>query len=71
MPSLLERAETNGVDAEANGHHRPETPSGRMALTEYSINPSPASEEKRAKLRQAVPEDLLLPNGFPDVRITQ
>lgn len=68
MPSLLGHAEPNGVVQETNGHRRPETPAGRMALTDYSINPSPSSEEKRAKLRQAVPDDLLLPNGYPDVR---
>lgn len=68
MPSLLGHAEPNGVFQETNGHRRPETPAGRMALTDYSINPSPSSEEKRAKLRQAVPDDLLLPNGYPDVR---
>ncbi|KID78876.1 Threonine dehydratase [Metarhizium brunneum] len=66
MPSLLGHAEPNGVFQETNGHRRPETPAGRMALTDYSINPSPSSEEKRAKLRQAVPDDLLLPNGYPD-----
>lgn len=67
MPSLNGHAETNGTLPDTNGHTRPETPAGRMALTEYSVNPSPSSEEKRARIRQLVPEDLLLPNGFPDV----
>jgi hypothetical protein len=67
MPSVLGHAETNGTVPETNGQHRPETPAGRMALTDYSINPSPSSEEKRARLLQSVPEDLLLPNGYPDV----
>lgn len=71
MPSLEEHAGANGTASEANGYRRPETPAGRMALTDYSINPSPppSSEEKRARMRQIVPEDLLLPNGYPDVRI--
>ena len=66
MPSLNGQTETNG-DAGVNGY-RPETPAGRMALTEYSINPSPPSSERRSdRMRQLVPEDLLLPNGYPDV----
>jgi hypothetical protein len=69
MPSFLGHAETNGTVSDTNGHRRPETPAGRMALTDYSINPSPSSEAKTAKLRSAVPEDLLLPNGYPDVRL--
>ncbi|KAG6033269.1 hypothetical protein E4U41_006952 [Claviceps citrina] len=66
MPSSLGHAEINGVVQQANGQHRPETPAGRMALTDYSINPSPLSEEKRLRMRNAVPEDLLLADGYPD-----
>ncbi|KAG6012204.1 hypothetical protein E4U43_007901, partial [Claviceps pusilla] len=66
MPSLVGDADTNGIVQEVNGLRRPETPAGRMALTDYSINPSPPSEEKSARLRKAVPDDLLLPDGHPD-----
>ncbi|KAG6010031.1 hypothetical protein E4U21_000473 [Claviceps maximensis] len=65
MP-LVGDAEANGIADEVNGPRRPETPAGRMALTDYSINPSPPSEEKTARMRKAVPEDLLLPDGHPD-----
>ncbi|KAG5977137.1 hypothetical protein E4U55_007029 [Claviceps digitariae] len=66
MPCPVGDAETNGIVQEVNGQRRPETPAGRMALTDYSINPSPPSEEKSARMRRAVPEDLLLPDGHPD-----
>ena len=69
MPSVHGHAEINGGASETNGHRRPETPAGRMALTDYSINPSPPSEQKKARLRQVVPADLLLPTGYPDVCI--
>ncbi|PHH85082.1 hypothetical protein CDD83_923 [Cordyceps sp. RAO-2017] len=45
---------------------RPETPSGTMALTEYSANPSPPSGERLLGSRSLVPDDLLLPDGHPD-----
>ncbi|KAG5922291.1 hypothetical protein E4U42_005511 [Claviceps africana] len=64
--SCVGAAETNGLVQEVNGQRRPETPAGRMALTDYSINPSPPTEEKRTRTRKAVPEDLLLPDGHPD-----
>lgn len=67
MPSSSGLPATNGTAQAPNGHSRPETPTGGMALTEYSANPSPPSEEKRARIREVVPEDLLLPNGYPDV----
>lgn len=71
MPSLLENAEsTNGIVHEVDDQPRPETPVGRMALTDYSINPSPPSENSRSKVRDAIPEDLLLPDGYPDVCAT-
>ncbi|KAG6064180.1 hypothetical protein E4U32_000470 [Claviceps aff. humidiphila group G2b] len=68
MPSLLENGESaNGIVHEVdNDQPRPETPAGRMALTDYSINPSPPSENRRSKIRDAIPEDLLLPDGYPD-----
>ena len=49
---------------------RPHTPKGSMALTDYSVNPSTPSAEKRQHIRDIVPEDFLLPNGHPDVRKT-
>ncbi|KAG5952281.1 hypothetical protein E4U53_001223 [Claviceps sorghi] len=66
MPCLVGAAETSGLVQEVNGHRRPETPTGRMALTDYSINPSPPTEEKRMRTLKVVPEDLLLPDGHPD-----
>lgn len=59
----------NGTVEGLNGDKRPRTPTGTMALTEYSANPSPPSEERRAK--SLVPEELLLPNGYPDVSFSR
>ena len=74
MPSVDEDiAVPNGANGKLEYHNdsnepsRPETPTGSMSLTEYSANPRTPSEEKRALLREQVPADLLLPNGFPDV----
>ncbi|KAI8719582.1 Threonine dehydratase [Fusarium sp. LHS14.1] len=53
---------TNGT----NGDTRPHTPTTGMALTEYSANPSTPSEEKRAQIKEIVPEEYLLPTGYPD-----
>ena len=48
--------------------HRPKHTS--LALTEYSANPSPPSSTPGERAHKAgVPEDLLLPNGFPDVSL--
>ncbi|KAH7155684.1 tryptophan synthase beta subunit-like PLP-dependent enzyme [Dactylonectria estremocensis] len=70
MPSLQEppaaNGPTNGVTNGTNGDARPFTPTGTMALTEYSANPSTPSEEKRARIKQVVPEEFLLPTGYPD-----
>ena len=59
---------TNGTTL-VNGRHwrRPETPTGRMSLTEYSANPSTPPGENRARLSEVVPKDFLLPDGYPDV----
>jgi threonine dehydratase len=66
----------NGTET-ANGtngdEHRPQTPptrgpvNGAMSLTEYSANPSTPAEVKRNRIKAIVPEEYLLPNGFPDV----
>lgn len=54
----------NGRAAE-NG--RPSTPSrNTLSLTEYSTNPSPPSESPRNKIRGVVPDEFILPNGYPD-----
>ena len=73
---------TSGADASSNGSvvngtspsstavngHRPHTPSlSGLSLTEYSANPSPPSEDKRARLRQTIPDEFVLPSGYPDV----
>jgi threonine dehydratase len=61
----------NGVVNGAHGNDRPHTPSNTdMALTEYSVHPKTPSEEKRARIKKVIPEDYLLPNGYPDVRLT-
>lgn len=55
-----------------NGTHLPETPQPKhtsLALTEYTTNPSPQTSTPKEHFASAagVPDDLLLPNGFPDV----
>ncbi|KAI7548665.1 Threonine dehydratase [Hortaea werneckii] len=54
-----------------NGTHEPETPKpahASLSLTEYSANPSPKPlTTPKEKIKSAgVPEDFLLPNGYPD-----
>ncbi|KAL9574316.1 hypothetical protein ACKAV7_001608 [Fusarium commune] len=55
---------TNGTNGDY--HSRPHTPMTGMALTEYSANPSTPSEEKRARIKEIVPDEYLLPTGYPD-----
>ncbi|KAK3675400.1 threonine deaminase [Recurvomyces mirabilis] len=54
----------------SNGTHTPTTPKpahASLALTEYTANPSPPSTTPKDKTHDAgVPEDFLLPNGYPD-----
>ncbi|TDZ17911.1 Threonine dehydratase [Colletotrichum orbiculare MAFF 240422] len=60
---------TNGTLNGVNGDHppRPRTPQpSGMSLTEYSANPSTPPEERRNRLKTVVPEDFLLPDGYPD-----
>lgn len=58
-----------------NGVHasEPQTPKSihaSLALTEYTANPSPGSNTPKDKIRVAgVPQEYLLPNGYPDVSI--
>lgn len=49
---------------------RPRTPSlnvNSLSLTEYSTNPSPPSSTPKPNVGSIVPEDFMLPNGYPDV----
>ncbi|TAQ87662.1 hypothetical protein B7494_g4002, partial [Chlorociboria aeruginascens] len=55
----------NGVAV--NGTSRPRTPSlNTLSLTEYSTNPSPPSSTPISKVKGVVPDEFLLPNGYPD-----
>jgi hypothetical protein len=67
-PSTPTHLPTNGV----GGHSTPETPvNHNFALTEYAVNPSPSPARSRADAPRSygVPDDFLLPNGSPDVRV--
>jgi threonine dehydratase len=47
---------------------RPSTPSlNTLSLTEYSTNPSPPRASPRSKIRDLIPDEFILPNGYPDV----
>lgn len=55
------KAGTNGTST------RPQTPRvNSFALTEYTANPSPPSSSPKVKTL-GIPENFLLPNGYPDV----
>lgn len=49
-----------------NGSHRHMSRTS-MALTDYSVNPSTPSDQRRQQIKDIIPEDFLLPNGHPDV----
>lgn len=55
------------INKRRNGMHRSRNSRTSMALTDYSVNPSSPSDHKRQHIRDMVPEDFLLPNGYPDV----
>lgn len=63
-------------DHEFDENETPTTPStppriAGLSLTEYSANPSPPLRiETQSRLREQLPEDFILPNGYPDVRIS-
>jgi hypothetical protein len=69
MPSAdpIVAVPANGAVNGTNGESRPQTPMTGMALTEYSANPSTPSAEKQARLKEIVPDEYLLPTGYPDV----
>ncbi|ESZ97277.1 threonine dehydratase [Sclerotinia borealis F-4128] len=54
---------TNGKTSSS----RPRTPTlNSLSLTEYTTNPSPPSENPKSKVRSVVPQEFILPNGYPD-----
>ena len=69
-PTAMERTGVNGrkeSKVEADGN-RPRTPSFQsLSLTEYTANPSPPSSTPKNKLKGVVPDEFLLPSGYPDV----
>lgn len=38
-----------------------------LSLTEYSAKPTPPTEDRKTHMKNIVPDELLLPNGNPDV----
>lgn len=63
------------TESATNGATRPVTPkTNGLALTEYSAAPTPPSERGQripgVPPNWGIPEDFLLPNGYPDVRYT-
>lgn len=66
-PTAMERTGVNGHRISPAGS-RPRTPSFQsLSLTEYTANPSPPSSSPRSKTRGVVPDEFILPNGYPDV----
>jgi len=65
--------ETMNNGSEVNGvNSRSRTPSlnvNSLSLTEYSSNPSPPSSSPKSKVKGVVPEEDLLPTGYPDVSL--
>jgi threonine dehydratase len=58
------------VNGTAIENGRPRTPSlNTLSLTEYSTNPSPPSESPRSKVKGVIPDEFILPNGYPDVSL--
>ena len=60
-----EEPQTNGY---ASGYTTPLTPKRgqSLSLTEYAANPTPPSERIRSEALSQIPDDFLLPNGYPD-----
>lgn len=62
------------VNGDANGvlPGRPRTPSLKtFSLTEYSSNPSPPRGSPGRKMKGIIPDEFLLPSGYPDVCVHQ
>lgn len=61
------------VNGNGNSHgSRPNTPTvvNNLSMTEYSANPSPPRTtpgSPKSKVKSVVPEEFVLPNGYPDV----
>jgi threonine dehydratase len=65
--SLLPAAALNGDVPHTNGTSTPQTPKrSSLAMTEYAANPTPPSERTTPISSYDVPQDYLLPNGYPD-----
>jgi threonine dehydratase len=63
---------SHGVNGSSTSASRPYTPQrtpsiSGLSLTEHSLHMSSPTEEKRARLKKIVPEEFLLPSGYPDV----
>lgn len=59
--------QVNGNDAQSTVPTTPKPNHTQLALTEYSVNPSPPSSTPRGKASSILPQHLLLSNGHPDV----
>ncbi|RMD44321.1 hypothetical protein DV735_g878, partial [Chaetothyriales sp. CBS 134920] len=67
LPSLLPSAILNGSGSSTSGTSTPETPRvSSLSLTEYAANPTPPGERVPELAKYDVPDDFLLPSGFPD-----
>jgi hypothetical protein len=61
---------TNGNTSCNDENYRPQTPSlNSLSLTEYTTNSSPLASTPKPTLRSVVPDEFLLPTGYPDVWI--
>jgi hypothetical protein len=62
----------NGAIVNGNGiSSRPRTPSlNQLSLTEYQTNPSPPSGSPKSKIKAVIPDEFILPTGYPDVFLT-
>jgi hypothetical protein len=60
----------NGITSWNDENSRPQTPHlNSLSLTEYTTNSSPPSSTPKPSLRSLVPDEFLLPTGYPDVWI--
>ena len=58
----------DGNDTPKTSASRPRTPNlNTLSLTEYSSNPTPPSESPKSKVKGLIPDEFILPNGYPDV----